>query len=124
MRDFISPNSVKRHTYGIKNLRLGHDLPISVINRVIQRFHEALIFHESSHIKSFAKIKPSQKFPNLQYAKPTVQFDWTSSMSSCMCLTYLYQMDYIFSFLWIELFINAKLTLVKFSPMWSAEAQL
>ena len=24
-------------------------------------------FHETSHMRSFAKIKPSQKFPNYQY---------------------------------------------------------
>ena len=26
-----------------------------------------LYFHETSHMQSFAKIKPSRKFPNLQY---------------------------------------------------------
>ena len=42
--NFIFANSVKRQTCDIKNLRLGHDLPISVINRMISRFCEDFIF--------------------------------------------------------------------------------
>ena len=33
--NFIFVNSVKRHTCDVKNLRLEHDLPISVIDSVI-----------------------------------------------------------------------------------------
>ena len=53
--DFIFANSVKRHTYGVKKLRLEHELPTSVNNSDIaikQGFH----FH-----------KVSRKFPNLQF---------------------------------------------------------
>ena len=52
----IFANSVTRHICDVKHLRLGHDLLISVNNRVTLPIHEDFIF----------KIKPSQKFPNLQ----------------------------------------------------------
>ena len=58
----IFARSVKRYICGVKNLRLGHDLPISVNDRVISPFHE-----ESMHMRSFAIVKPSRIFPNLQY---------------------------------------------------------
>ena len=51
--NFIFMNSVKRHSWGIKNSRLVHDLPISVINRMILPFRKDFIF---------TKIKPSRKF--------------------------------------------------------------
>ena len=38
--------------------RLGYDLPISVVDRVISPFCEDFYFHETTH------IKPSRKFPN------------------------------------------------------------
>ena len=43
----------------MKNSRLRQDLPISINDRVILPFREGL------HMRSFAKIKPSRKFPNL-----------------------------------------------------------
>ena len=60
--NFIFENSVKRHICDVKNSRLSHDLHISVNDRVISPFREDLIF-------TFAKIKPSRKFPNLQCSK-------------------------------------------------------
>ena len=42
--NFIFTNSVKRHTCDVKNSRLGHDLPIPVIKRVISQFREDFIF--------------------------------------------------------------------------------
>ena len=42
-KNFIFANSVKRHTCDIKNSRLRHDLPISVIVSVILRFREDFI---------------------------------------------------------------------------------
>ena len=62
--NFIFANSVKRHSCGAKISRLVHDLPISVMDRVISR---GFYFHENLHMQSFAKIKPSRKFPILQY---------------------------------------------------------
>ena len=47
-----------------KNSQVGHDLPISVKDIVISPFHEGF-FHETSHMRSFAKIKASPKFLNL-----------------------------------------------------------
>ena len=61
---FIFANSVKRHICDVKILRLGLGLLISVNERVIS---PGFYFHETSHMRSFAKIKPSRKFTNLQY---------------------------------------------------------
>ena len=49
--NFIFANSVKRHICDANNSRLGHDLPISVNDRL-----KGLYFHETSHMRSFAKI--------------------------------------------------------------------
>ena len=46
------------HIYAIKNSRLGHDLPVSVNDRVISPYQESFIF---------VKIKHSQKCQNLLY---------------------------------------------------------
>ena len=62
MRILFSGIAVKGHICDAKNLRQGHDLAISVDNRVISLFARVLFS------KSFEKIKPSRKFPNLQYA--------------------------------------------------------
>ena len=42
--NFIFANSVKRHICEAKNSRLGHDLHISVGDRVISAFREDFIF--------------------------------------------------------------------------------
>ena len=42
--NFIFTNSVKRHSCCAKNSRPEHDLPISVIDRVISQFREDFIF--------------------------------------------------------------------------------
>ena len=57
---------VKRHICDVKNLRLWHDLPISVNDRVIAP-SQGFCLHETSHLRSFVKTKPSRKFSNLQY---------------------------------------------------------
>ena len=44
----------------------GYDLPISVVDSDFA-ISRGFYFHETSHMRSFAKIKPSRKFPNLQY---------------------------------------------------------
>ena len=54
-------NSVKRHICDAQMSRLRLDLAISVNDRVILSFREGLIFTK-------LRIKPSRKFPNLQYA--------------------------------------------------------
>ena len=74
----IFAKCVKRHNYElkIKNSRLGLVLPLSVDGRVILPFLEGFIFTKlriyakfrENNMRSFAKIKPSRKFPNLQYA--------------------------------------------------------
>ena len=58
--NFIFANRVKRHICDVKNLRLGHDLPISVNDGVFSALHE-------DFVSRFAKINPSRKFSNLQY---------------------------------------------------------
>ena len=69
-KNFNFPKSVKRHTFDRKISRLWYDSPISVVERVVSPFLRGFYFHETSHIRSFAKIKPSLKFPNLQYIYP------------------------------------------------------
>ena len=67
--NFIVTNSAKRHICDVKNSPPGHDLPISVNNRVISPFHKGFYFHETSNmLRSFVKIKPSRNFHNLQYS--------------------------------------------------------
>ena len=60
--NFIFANGVKRHIFATKAyityISQHHtDLAIS----------RGVYFHETSHMRSFANIKPSQKFPNVQY---------------------------------------------------------
>ena len=62
---FIFLNRVKRHSCHANNSRLVHDLPTSVIDRVIS---QGFYFHEISHMRSFAKLNLSRKFPNLHYS--------------------------------------------------------
>ena len=62
----VFANSVKRHICYLKNSQLRHDLPISVNYGVISPFREVFIF---TKLRSFAKVKPSGKFPNLQYMR-------------------------------------------------------
>ena len=59
--NFIFTNSAKIHICDIKNSLQGRDLPISVNGRVISPIREDM--------RSFAKIKPSRKFPNLLYTE-------------------------------------------------------
>ena len=59
--NFIFANSVKRHICDAQNLRLRHDLPISVTNSVVLLFREGFIFAklricEVSRKKNLAKI--------------------------------------------------------------------
>ena len=57
--NFIFANTIERHTCDVKNLRLGHDLPISVIDRAIsQGFH----FHETSPMRTLAKISELREY--------------------------------------------------------------
>ena len=60
--NFIFANSVKTHICDVKKLQKWRDLPISVNERVISPIREGFIFYETSHMRSFAKIKPSQNF--------------------------------------------------------------
>ena len=61
---FIIANSVQRRIYHVKKSRLRHDLPASV-NDISQVYY----FHETSHLRSFSKIKSSRTFSNLQYKR-------------------------------------------------------
>ena len=61
----ILAKGVKRHICDVQTLRLRHDLTISVNDRVVLPFREGLIFK---------KLKPSRKFPNLQYNESDVAY--------------------------------------------------
>ena len=59
-----------------------HDLPISVIDRVISPIREDM--------RSFAKIKPSRKFPTLQYyLAPASSESSDQSMHPCYLMSSL-----------------------------------
>ena len=66
LENFIFANSVKRHICDVKIMRFGHDLLISV-NDSDFTITRGFYFHVTSHMRSLAKIKHSQNFPNLQY---------------------------------------------------------
>ena len=59
--NFVFANNAKRQVCDFKNSRLGHDLHISVIYRVISPFREGFIFTK------FRIFEVSQKYPNLQF---------------------------------------------------------
>ena len=62
-RDIFFANSVIGHICDVKKSRLGHDLPISVQDRVILPFCENFIFTKLR----ISRKKNSRKIPNLQY---------------------------------------------------------
>ena len=64
LENFVFANSVTRHISGVLILQLWHDLRLSVNYRVISPFCGDFTFRK---LRSFMKIKPSQKFPNRQY---------------------------------------------------------
>ena len=69
--NFMFAKSVKRHTCELKNSQVRHYLPISMKAIMISPFHEGFVFMKL-HLQSFAKIKPSRKFLNLQCPKSHV----------------------------------------------------
>ena len=56
--------SVKRHINPARNSRLGHDLPTSANDKLMFDILREFYIHETLHMRSSAKIKPSTKFPN------------------------------------------------------------
>ena len=67
---FIFANIVKRHICNHKNLQLGHVLPLSVNDKSDFAILRGLYFHVTSHMRSFAKVKPSFKFPKVSTEEP------------------------------------------------------
>ena len=64
--NFTFTNNVKTHICDVNTQpRQGCDLPISE-NRVISPIRD-IFFSKLPSMRSFVKIKPSRKFPNLQY---------------------------------------------------------
>ena len=64
--NFIFANSVKRHICDVKIANRVWFTYISNRQSDIAN-SRGFDFHETSHMRSFAKIKHSRKFPNLQY---------------------------------------------------------
>ena len=64
---FIFANSIKMHICDVNNSRLGHDLSISVNDRVISPIREGFILTKLRIFicEVFAKMKPSRKFSEL-----------------------------------------------------------
>ena len=73
--NFIFANSVKRHICDVNNSQQGDYLSSSVNKRMISPFRE-FYFHETSHMRRFAKIKPSRIFPNLLYTVLMPRLTW------------------------------------------------
>ena len=94
-KNLIFANSIKRHICDVKTSRLGHDIPISVNDRVILTFREGFNFTKLR--MCFAKIKSSRKFQNLQYKpKPkiieifeiTIIVIFVHSIISMLCIVF------------------------------------
>ena len=83
-RDFIFANSIKRHICDVRNSRLGHDIRISVNNRVILPFREGFNFTKL-RMRSFAKIKTLAKNSEFTVYDNLIDCcnDFISSSSSC-----------------------------------------
>ena len=75
------------------DLRQGHDLPTLVNDSVFAR----IFFHETLHMRSFAKIKPSQTFPNLQYICKVIGL--TFIIIPTLCLPEVKALRYMISLL-------------------------
>ena len=77
-KNFIFANSVLRHICEIKILRLGHDLPRSVNDRVITSFSECFIFTKLCENKTIAKI--SKVMVTQSCAEISLEF-WKQSLT-------------------------------------------
>ena len=72
--------------WGVKKSQLWHDLPLSVNDIMISPFRKDFHFHETSHMRSFAKIKPSRKF-----SESTVYIPFWGSLSFYnLCSLYVF----------------------------------
>ena len=65
-------NSEISRIFASLKIRLGHDLPTSVNDRVILPFRKGLIFMKLRANKVSRKQKTLRKFPNLQFYKSTL----------------------------------------------------
>ena len=63
--NFIFAKSVKRHICNVKNLQLGHDLPLSVNDILISPFHKDFIFTKHGLCEDSQKLNLAKKNPNL-----------------------------------------------------------
>ena len=73
--NFIFLKSIKRHICHVKNSRQGHDLPISVNDRMILPFCQGFIH--------FTKIKP------WRISKFTVLYDLEQNVATIFCYVML-----------------------------------
>ena len=75
-------------------------------------------FHETSHVRSFAKIKPSWKFPNLQYC--TCGQRWVRQTWKCACLKIDLTHIYVISIKihWVALRRQESVQIILMSLMW------
>ena len=66
--NFIFANNVKRHICDVKNREQGKIYQYFISEQQSDIANSrGFDFHETSHMRSFAKIKLLRKFPNLQY---------------------------------------------------------
>ena len=93
--DLIFGNSVKRHIFTM--IKFATRVWFTNICKQQSDIDIArgLYFRETTHPHSFAKIKPSRKFPNLQYAG-------LSEPYSLFYLLYFYLLFYFYSFIFFK----------------------
>ena len=82
-------NSVKRHSCELKNSQVGHDLPISVKDKVILPFREGFVFTKFREKKIFAKISEFTvviSFENEKqmviFAESIIHIHWNATKTS------------------------------------------
>ena len=80
-REFIIfANNVTRHICDVNNLPLGHDLPLSVNDRVISPFHEILFSRNLAYAK-FHKNKTLEKYSEFTVKPTATCFPFCSTKS-------------------------------------------
>ena len=83
--NFVFANSIKRHICDAKNSRLGHDLPISVNDRVISAFREDFKFRENIALVKISEFTVSNYIPPQMNILNMV---FPILMPFCPCLLY------------------------------------
>ena len=74
--NFIIAKSVERHICDVKNSQLGHDLPISVSDRVIVRFSEDFISRNFANFRENKTLVKKSKLTVNTYEEVVLLWSW------------------------------------------------